>query len=159
MVPRLYHDYREVTCMRLKAKWHITLEWEWYNQFVPQQHHPCGANLILCARAVMCYLRSTRYSQLLFPNCMWAVPWLCPLQLLFPNYVHFSCCSPVVFASAAAPQLHPLQLQLPDCIHFSCCSPINLLQLLSPNKIAPTVQNTVSTKVAYSKWPECWGRV
>ena len=35
-----------------------------------------------------------------------------------------SCCSPIAYASAAAPRLRTLQLLLPDCVRFSCCSPI-----------------------------------
>ena len=56
-----------------------------------------------------------------------AAPQLYPLQLLLPNCIRFSCCSPTVSASAAAPRLHPLQLLLPNCIRFSCCSAINAL--------------------------------
>ena len=56
--------------------------------------------------------------------CRAAAPQLRPLQLLFPNCVCFSCCSPIASASTAAPRLRPLQLQLPDCIRFNCCSPI-----------------------------------
>ena len=79
------------------------------------------------------------------PSASAAAPRLCPLQLLLPDCIRFSCCSPIVSASAAAPRLHPLQLLLPDCIRFSCCSPIvsasaaaprlHLLQLLLPNCI------------------------
>ena len=48
------------------------------------------------------------------PLCRATVrPQLCLLQLLLPNCVHFSCCSPVVSI---------LQLLLPECICFSCCS-------------------------------------
>ena len=47
----------------------------------------------------------------------------CPLQLLLSNCIRFNC-SPIASASAAAPRLRPLQLPLPDCIHFDCCSPI-----------------------------------
>ena len=49
---------------------------------------------------------------------------LCSLQLLLPDCICFSCCSPIVSASAAASRLYLLQLLLPDCVCFSCCSPI-----------------------------------
>ena len=42
-----------------------------------------------------------------------AAPQLCPLQLLLAACVHFSCCSPIASALAAAPRWRPLQLLLP----------------------------------------------
>ena len=55
--------------------------------------------------------------QLLLADC------IDPLQLLFPVCVRFSCCSPLVSASAATPRLRPFQL-LADCVRFGCCSSI-----------------------------------
>ena len=61
------------------------------------------------------------------------VPQLCPLQLLLPDCIHFSHCSPIGSASAAAPQLHPLQPLFPDCVHFSLLLPdyVECVYLLS----------------------------
>ena len=56
--------------------------------------------------------------QVLLPVC------INPLHPLLPIRVHFSCCSPLVSASAAAHCLRPLQLLLPACVRFSCCSPL-----------------------------------
>ena len=76
--------------------------------------------------------------QLLLPNCIDL------LQLLLPTCVRFSCCSPIVSASAAAPRLRPraaaprlhlLRLLLPDCAHFDFCSLIASLRLLLPDCI------------------------
>ena len=95
--------------------------------------------------------RTALCAELLLPNCIdplqTAVPRFCLLQLLLPDCVRFSCCSPLASASTAlprfqqlpdcirfgffspiasastvAPWLRPLQLQLPDCIRFDCCS-------------------------------------
>ena len=69
--------------------------------------------------------------------------------------IHFNCCSPFAFASAAARRLHPLQLRrsiasvstaprlraprlrliqllLLNCIRFDCCSPPAVLEDSSP---------------------------
>ena len=54
--------------------------------------------------------------------CRAAAPRLRPLQLLLPDCVRFSCCSPIASASAAAPRLRPHQLLLAVCVRFSCCS-------------------------------------
>ena len=44
------------------------------------------------------------------------------LQLLLPDFVCFSCSSPIASTSATASRLRLLQLLLPDCVRF-CCSP------------------------------------
>ena len=61
------------------------------------------------------------------PHCI-CLNWLHPLQLLLPDCVRFSCCSPIASVLAAAPwlcppqlllpRLHPLQLLLPNCIRL-----------------------------------------
>ena len=71
--------------------------------------------------------------------CRAAAPQLRPLQLLLPDCICFSCCSPIASASTAAPRLRPLQLLLsicvrfgccsPDCVRFDCCSPIACIRL------------------------------
>ena len=56
-------------------------------------------------------------------------------ELLLPDGVRFSCCSPIASicfnccssfasASAAAPRLRLLQVLLAACVCFNCCSPI-----------------------------------
>ena len=57
--------------------------------------------------------------------------------------IRFNCCSPFASASAAAPRLRSLQLLLPDfncsppppppdCVHFDCCSLPTVLEDSSP---------------------------
>ena len=83
-------------------------------------------------------------------------------RLNAPDCIRFSCCSPIVSASAAAPwlcplpRLHPLYLLLPDCIHFTYYSPIASTSPTTPRLCplstcdhAHTVQHTISMKVMH----------
>ena len=89
------------------------------------------------------------------------------LQLLLPDCVRFSCCSPLASASAAAPRLRPLEpsaaapgprllnccspiilrplrLLLPDCVRFNCCSSrLRPLRLLHAPRLHPLVPPAV----------------
>ena len=73
-----------------------------------------------------------------------------PSELLLPDCVRFSCCSPIALirfnccspfasASAAARHLCLLQLLLPDCVRFNC-SPIASASAVAPRLRPPQVQ-------------------
>ena len=51
-------------------------------------------------------------SQALIASTSAAAPRLCLLQLLLPDCIHFSCCSPIASTSAAAPRLRATVLAL-----------------------------------------------
>ena len=54
-----------------------------------------------------------------------------------PVCIHFSCCSPLVSASAAARHLCLLQLLLATCVCFSYCSPIASASAVAPRLRPP----------------------
>jgi len=62
-----------------------------------------------------------------------AASWLRLHQLLLPDCICFGCCSTIASGLVAAPRLHLLWLLLHDCICFGCCSPIASASVAAPD--------------------------